>query len=149
MPGAEKVMAVEPGREVKICSPFREDRNPSFSVWVNSDGVGFWKDHGTEEAGDEVQLLEKARGLSNVDAMKAYHDLAGVAWGKGGTGARKAAKARAAAGGGAAAGCAADGARGAWAGGCAGGGGCAAGAGAAGGSGCGVYLSGRCGCGGA
>ena len=93
LPGAEKVMAVEPGREVKICSPFREDRNPSFSVWVNSDGVGFWKDHGTEEAGDEVQLLEKARGLSNVDAMKAYHDLAGVAWGKGGTGARKAAKA--------------------------------------------------------
>lgn len=69
------------GGEAKICSPFREDRSPSFSVWVK-DGVGFWKDHGTDESGDEVGLIERARGLSNVDAMKLYHELAGVPWGK-------------------------------------------------------------------
>jgi len=73
------------GGEAKICSPFREDRSPSFSVWAK-DGVGFWKDHGTDESGDEVGLIERARGLSNVDAMKLYHELAGVPWGKGGAG---------------------------------------------------------------
>lgn len=75
---ADKV-AAGPGAsgECKICSPFREDRNPSFSIFER-DGVGFWKDHGTDESGDEVKLIETARGLATKEAIALYHELAGV-----------------------------------------------------------------------
>lgn len=75
---AEKV-ARGPGAsgECKICSPFREDNNPSFSIFER-DGVGFWKDHGTDDSGDEVKLIEAARGLSTKEAIALYHELAGV-----------------------------------------------------------------------
>lgn len=86
---ADKVAAVDGGKAVKIHSPFREDRNPSFSVW-SQDGVGFWKDHGTGDGGDEVKLIEHARGIGSREAIQAYHELAGVPWGKGEGGGRKA-----------------------------------------------------------
>tara|TARA_R110002167_G_scaffold4692_1_gene22194 strand:- start:9335 stop:11731 length:2397 start_codon:yes stop_codon:yes gene_type:complete len=76
--GAETVQAwAGGGGEAKICSPFREDRSPSFSVFVK-DGIGLWKDHGTGDTGDEVDLIERARGLSNREAIQAYYGFAGL-----------------------------------------------------------------------
>ncbi len=81
--GAEKVGAwAGAGGEAKICSPFREDHSPSFSVFVK-DGVGFWKDHGTGESGDEVKLIEMARGLGTKEAIGLYFELAGIDRGTG------------------------------------------------------------------
>ena len=62
---------------VVICSPFREDRTPSFSIFER-DGVGFWKDFGTNESGDEIKLIEMARGCSTKDAIALYFQLAGI-----------------------------------------------------------------------
>ena len=76
--GSDKVEAITPGNPAKINSPWRDDKNPSFSVWVEDDGHGFWKDHGTGESGDDVQAIERARGLSTGDAIKLFCEFAGV-----------------------------------------------------------------------
>jgi putative DNA primase/helicase len=83
LPHLDKVSRIgRGGREAKICSPFREDRNPSCSVWMTSDGVGFFKDHGTDEkAVDEVGLIQMVEGLDVKEAIKRYHELAGVPMG--------------------------------------------------------------------
>jgi hypothetical protein len=82
--GADKVGAWGGGGgEAKICSPFREDNSPSFSVF-SRDGVGLWKDHGTGEGGDEIKLIEAARGIPTKEAMQLYCELAGVPWETGG-----------------------------------------------------------------
>ena len=81
------------GGEAKICSPFREDNSPSFSVFMK-DGKGFWKDHGSGDSGDEVILIEFARGCDRKEAMRIYHELAGVPWGDAPAGGRKAFKAK-------------------------------------------------------
>src|SRR5258707_3844340 len=47
------------------CSPFREDRNPSFSV--SEDGRR-WIDFATGERGDAVDFLAKIRRISNPEA---------------------------------------------------------------------------------
>ena len=73
--GADKVGAWGGGGgEAKICSPFREDNSPSFSVFTR-DGVGLWKDHGTGEGGDEIKLIEAARGIPTKEAMQLYCEL--------------------------------------------------------------------------
>jgi hypothetical protein len=58
-----------PGHVVeKSCrSPFRSDRNPSFSVYA--DGRR-WKDFGTEEGGDVVDFVAKALDESKSEAAK-------------------------------------------------------------------------------
>ena len=49
----------KPGRNGKACrSPFRPDRNPSFSIYM--DGRR-WKDHATGEGGDAADFCAKAR----------------------------------------------------------------------------------------
>jgi len=58
-------------------SPFREDKNPSFGIFQH-EGRWFWKDHGTNESGDEVTFIEKALGISNRDALSKFEELAGV-----------------------------------------------------------------------
>ena len=58
-------------------SPFRDEKNPSFGIFQH-DGRWFWKDHGTDESGDEVNFIEKALNLSNRDALAKYRELAGV-----------------------------------------------------------------------
>jgi len=65
-------------------SPFREDKNDSFSVF-QKEGKWYFKDHNPaydEHHGDEVTLIELARGVSNLDAIKIYHELARVPWGE-------------------------------------------------------------------
>lgn len=84
--GYDKVQTLAPGGgEVKILSPFRADKNPSFSVWITSKGQGFCKDHGEgEKAFDEVGIIERAKGLNLKEAIAFYHEMAGVPWGKDG-----------------------------------------------------------------
>jgi hypothetical protein len=58
----------------KSChSPFREDRNPSFSIFADNHE---WKDHGTGEHGDAVDFLAKARG---IDISTAARELIAMA----------------------------------------------------------------------
>src|SRR5947207_2648646 len=66
------------GEPKRSClSPFREEKEPSFSVFQ----VGkqwFYKDHATGESGDEISLIVRHTGCETKDAIKSYHDLAGV-----------------------------------------------------------------------
>jgi hypothetical protein len=56
-----------PGKPAKSCrSPFREDRNPSFSV---SEDQLRWIDFATGERGDAVDFLAKIKGISNASAF--------------------------------------------------------------------------------
>lgn len=58
-------------------SPFRPDRNPSFGIF-HKDGTWAWKDHGTNEGGDEITYLEKALELSRKDAIAKFLEMAGI-----------------------------------------------------------------------
>lgn len=66
-----------PDRPGSCRSPFREDRSPSFSWFVGTDGRDRWKDFATGEKGDAVDFVAKALGLSNRDAMLRFLELAG------------------------------------------------------------------------
>ncbi len=64
-----------PGKPTKSCkSPFREERNPSFSVHKNG---WAWKDFTTGESGDAIDFLALATGLSKPEACKRFIELAG------------------------------------------------------------------------
>jgi CHC2-type zinc finger protein len=56
--------------------PFHDDGNNSFSVW-QSDGTWFFKCHAGCGEGDEINFLEKHKGVSRRDAIKLYLELAG------------------------------------------------------------------------
>lgn len=58
----------------KCRSPFRDDRNPSFSV--NADGT-LWNDFATSEGGDAVDFFQRASGLSQKEACRKFVELAG------------------------------------------------------------------------
>ena len=55
-------------------SPFREDRNPSFSVY---DQGRKWKDHATGDHGDAVDFLGKALDIPAQEAVRRYVEMAG------------------------------------------------------------------------
>jgi len=64
-----------PGKPTKSCkSPFREDRHASFSV--SADG-GLFNDFATGEAGDAVDFLQVATGLSREAACRKFIEMAG------------------------------------------------------------------------
>jgi hypothetical protein len=70
------VILTLPGRPGRSCrSPFREDRNPSFVIFDNDRR---FYDHGTGQAGDAVDFLAMALGISNGDASRKLIELAGV-----------------------------------------------------------------------
>jgi putative DNA primase/helicase len=79
LPLPELARLLCPGWEPKrSCqSPFREDRNPSFSIF-QQDGLWFWRDHALRIGGDEIDFLIHGRGCDKDDAIRAYHELAGV-----------------------------------------------------------------------
>jgi hypothetical protein len=56
------------------CSPFREDRHPSFSIFA--DGRG-WKDFATGEAGDVVSFVKCATACTDAEAIRRVLELAG------------------------------------------------------------------------
>jgi hypothetical protein len=55
-------------------SPFREDRNPSFSVY---DQGQKWKDHATGDHGDAVDFLGKALDIPAQEAVRRFVEMAG------------------------------------------------------------------------
>jgi hypothetical protein len=65
-----------PERDKTVCSPFRDDKDPSLSIFNQGRK---WKDHGTGESGNVVDFLAKARGLENGDACRELIRLAGTA----------------------------------------------------------------------
>ena len=52
------------------CSPLRVDRKPSFSFHNGKSGWVRWKDFGTGESGDLIQLVAKGRGILRPEAAK-------------------------------------------------------------------------------
>ncbi len=66
-----------PGQPGKcVCSPFREDRSPSFSVFA--DGLKA-KDFATGESFDVFDLVAKARGCNTAEAISFVRERLGVA----------------------------------------------------------------------
>jgi len=64
-----------PGQPATSCRcPWRQDAKPSFSV--NPDGT-LWNDFATGEAGDTVDFFQRASGLPQKDACRAFIELAG------------------------------------------------------------------------
>ena len=55
-------------------SPWREDRNPSFSVF---DQGQKWKDHATGDHGDAVDFLAKALDIPAQEAVRRFVEMAG------------------------------------------------------------------------
>lgn len=51
-------------------SPFREDRNPSFALFYDSNGKIRYKDFSNGETGDVFNMLEKAWNMSYMDVMR-------------------------------------------------------------------------------
>ena len=64
---------IPPAKDGVYRSPFREDGNPSFSIFDN--GTRF-KDHATGESGDAITFYAMARGIENRDAVKEFLNLA-------------------------------------------------------------------------
>jgi hypothetical protein len=66
------------GEPKRSClSPFRDETNPSFSVFQKGQ-LWFWKDHATGAGGDEITLIIQHQGCKKGDAIRYYHELAGV-----------------------------------------------------------------------
>lgn len=60
-----------------VRAAWREER--SGSVSVKSDAGGWrWYDHGDKQGGDEIHLIMLARACDRREAIKIYHELAGV-----------------------------------------------------------------------
>jgi len=65
-------------------SPFREERNPSFSWFVGRDGRDRWKDFGTGEGGDTLDFIMKCLSCPYPAAAKELLRMAGLEqWGNG------------------------------------------------------------------
>jgi P4 family phage/plasmid primase-like protien len=85
--GYDQVVALDGGKkEVKICSPFRADSSPSFSVTLSSnDGSIICTDWSEDRTWNDWALIAYVQGVDegdSVSVLKAWHDLAGVDWGK-------------------------------------------------------------------
>lgn len=64
-----------PGKPgTSCCSPFREDRKPSFSVYDNGRK---WKDHATGEGGDAADFLAHALNVSPEEGCRKLIEFAG------------------------------------------------------------------------
>ena len=80
IPDVWQMLGVE-GRPKPSCkSPFRDERNASFSIYAKGRR---WKDHTTGEGGDAADFCAKARGLSREDGARLLIELAGTRKGKG------------------------------------------------------------------
>ena len=67
-----------PGKREQIVSaPWREERTGSLAVKMEGEFY-IWFDHGQGQGGDEVKAIMLMRGCSKEEAIKAYHEIAGV-----------------------------------------------------------------------
>lgn len=57
------------------CSPWREDRNPSLGVSLQT---GHWKDFATGERGDMIDLSMRLFGDSLADTIDGFADMLGI-----------------------------------------------------------------------
>ena len=74
IPDAWRALSL-PGEPLRhCCSPFREDRHPSFSIFA--DGRG-WHDFATGEGGDVVSFVKSATGSTDAEAIRRVLELAG------------------------------------------------------------------------
>ena len=67
-----------PGRAVPgsaLRSPFREDRHPSFGIFKNDQR---WKDYGTGESGDQIDLIQKLFSCEKREAVRRFLDYTGA-----------------------------------------------------------------------
>jgi hypothetical protein len=60
-----------------VRSPFRDEKSPSWGIY-ESGGRWRFKDHGTGEAGDEIDFIEKVEGLDRKAAIERFCELAGA-----------------------------------------------------------------------
>jgi hypothetical protein len=68
-----------PGEPRRVCcSPFREERHPSFSLSEDR----LWHDHATGEGGDVVSFIRRAIGCEDGEAIKRTLALAGLEHGE-------------------------------------------------------------------
>ena len=66
---------VLPGEPLRTCcSPFREDRNPSFSI---SSCGRLWNDFAADEGGDVVSFVKRATACTDAEAIRRVLELAG------------------------------------------------------------------------
>ncbi|MCX6939982.1 MAG: CHC2 zinc finger domain-containing protein [Verrucomicrobia bacterium] len=66
---------VLPGEPLRTCcSPFREDRHPSFSI---SSCGRLWKDFAADEGGDVVSFVKRATACTDAEAIRRVLELAG------------------------------------------------------------------------
>jgi hypothetical protein len=63
------------GRANPVCSPFRDERNPSFSVY---DEGRRWKDHGNGDRGDSFDFYQRATNQDASAAFVAFIEFAGL-----------------------------------------------------------------------
>jgi bifunctional DNA primase/polymerase-like protein len=60
-----------------VCSPFRTDHKPSFSIYADGTQER-WYDHGTGEGGDSFDFYQRATGLNSQAAFVPFVELAGL-----------------------------------------------------------------------
>jgi CHC2 zinc finger len=58
--------------------PFHEDKHNSFSVWQQIDGGWHFKCHAGCGTGNEIDFLQKHKGISQADATKLFLEIARV-----------------------------------------------------------------------
>ena len=59
-----------------VCSPFRDERTPSFGVKLTP-SYGFY-DFGTAEHGDMIDLCCRLHGVQLSDALEAFEQMLGI-----------------------------------------------------------------------
>ncbi|MBF0461628.1 MAG: toprim domain-containing protein [Magnetococcales bacterium] len=68
-----------PGDKGNYCAPWRDDGKPSLSIYSRNGKQG-WKDHGTGEGGDAIDLVKKVKGLDTPEAMRFLHQAQGISF---------------------------------------------------------------------
>lgn len=71
--------AVRKGGWMMVCSPFRDDKHPSFGVSLET---GWFRDFATGDKGDLIDLLVRLRGISKVEAARELARIVGHRYGE-------------------------------------------------------------------
>ncbi len=66
-----------PAASRKAAVPWRTDSHPSFSA-SHADGRWRWNDWARGDKGDEVDFIKQLKGVDTKEAIRLYHELAGV-----------------------------------------------------------------------
>ena len=69
---ANRLGMQRPGDKGNYCAPWRDDGKPSLSIYRRN-GRQAWKDHGTGEGGDAIDLVRQVKGLDASEAMRFLH----------------------------------------------------------------------------